>query len=106
MSKEGLKKKDIQRVIQKVHLGSSISSIELDSTITTDRVEIGFPAEKLTLVTTGDLAATVTPKIGSATANTGIAATTTTSTTTTSNMFSSVEITRTSGSGKVLILAK
>lgn len=103
---EGLKKKDIQRVVQKVHMGTAVSSIELDGTTTTDRVEIGFPAEKVTLVTTGDLAAGVLPKIGDANANTSIAATTTAGTTVTSNMFSAVVITRTGGAGKVIILAK
>lgn len=106
MSTEGLKKKDIQRAVQKVHTGTTVSSIELDGTTTTDRVELGFPVEKLTLVTTGDLAAQVTPKVGEANANAAIAATTTAGTTTTSNMCSAVEISRTSGSGKVIILAK
>lgn len=103
---EGYKKKDIQRAVQKVHTGTTISSKELDGTTTTDRVEIGFPAEKVTLVTTGDLSADVTPKIGDANSNAAITATTAPSTTTTGNMFSAVEISRNSGSGKVLILAK
>jgi len=103
---EGYKKKDIQRVVQKVHTGTSISSIALDSSITSDRVEIGFPAEKVTLVTTGSLVAQVTPKLGAVTANVAISASTTISTTVTSNMFSALEIVRTSGDGKVIILAK
>lgn len=106
MSTEGYKKKDIQRAVQKVHTGTAISSQDLDATITTDRIEIGFPAEKLTLVTTGTLAANVTPKIGDTNANAAIAATTVVSTTVTGNMFSSVEISRTGGSGRVIILAK
>ena len=106
MSIEGLKKRDIQRAVQKVHIGTSVSSEHLDDVNTTDRVELGFSAEKITLVTTGDLAATVTPVIGAATAHTAINATTTASTTTTTNMFSAVDIAWTSGSGKVLILAK
>lgn len=106
MSTEGLKKKDIQRKVQKVHLGTAVSSIELNGTTTTDVVEIGFPAEKITLVTTGGLTANVTPKIGDADANTAIAASGTVSTTTTSNMFAAVQITRTAGTGKVIILAK
>lgn len=106
MAQEGLKKKDIQRGVQKVHQGTSVSSSTLDGTNTTERIEIGFPAEKVTLVTTGNLAANVTPMIGGANSNTAIAASTTPSTTTTSHMFSAVLISRTSGSGKVLILAK
>lgn len=106
MAQEGLKKKDKQRAVQKVHIGAAISSASLDGTTTSDRVELGFPAEKLTLVCTGDLAASVQPLVGPANANTAIAATTTASTTTLSNMCSAVQITRTSGSGKVIILAK
>jgi hypothetical protein len=106
MAKQGYKKKDLQRAVQKVHIGSSISSKELSEETPTERIEVGFPAEKLTLVTTGNLAATVTPKIGVANSNTGIAATTTPSTTTTTNMFSAVEISWVSGAGKVLLLAK
>lgn len=106
MSTEGYKKKDIQRSVQKVHLGSALSSKELDDTETTERVEIGFPAEKVTLVTTGDLEADVTPKLGSANSNSAISATTTIDTTTTTHMFTALEISRTAGSGKVLILAK
>ena len=103
---EGLKKKDIQRSVQKVKMGTAVSSATLDGTTTTDRVEMGFPAEKVTLVTTGTLTADVTPKVGPADANTAIAASGTASTTTTSNMFSAVEITRTAGEGTVIILAK
>lgn len=103
---EGAKKRDVQRQVQKVHQGTSVSSIELDADTTTTKVEIGFPAEKITLVTTGDLAAQVTPQIGGAAANAAIAASNTPSTTTTSNMFTVVSISRTSGSGRVLILAK
>lgn len=106
MATQGAKKRDLQRTVQKVHLGASVSSVELSADLTSTKVEIGFPAEKLTLVTTGDLVAQVTPKIGGAAANAAIAATTTTSTTVTSNMFSVVEISRTSGTGQVLILAK
>lgn len=105
MATEGLKKRDIQRNVQKVHLGSSVSSDVL-SAAGTVRIELGFPAEKLTIVTTGNLAANVTPKLGAANSNTAIAATTTISTTTTSHMFCAVEIAWTSGSGQVLILAK
>lgn len=106
MAQEGYKKKDIQRGVQRVHVGSSVSSASLDASNTTDRVELGFPAEKLTLVCTGDLAATVQPLVGPANANTAISATTSPSTTTTSHMCSAVQITRTAGSGKVIILAK
>ncbi len=106
MAAEGLKKKDMQRGVQKVHLGACISSDEINTTLTTQRVELGFPAEKVTLVTSGDLAANVTPMIGNSNSNAAIAATTTPSTTTTTNMFSAVLITRTSGTGRVLILAK
>ena len=97
---------DIQRAVQKVHIGTAISSIQLDATELSDLVEIGFPAEKVTLVTSGDLVAQVTPKIGNANANIAIAASGTASTTITSNMFSALQITRTSGEGKVIILAK
>lgn len=106
MSTEGLKKKDIQRAVQKVHTGTTVSSSELDATNIEDRVEMGFPGEKLTLVATGDLAVNVTPQIGDADANTAIAVSSTAITTTTSNMFSSLKIERTSGSGRVIILAK
>lgn len=102
----GLKKRDIQRGVQKVHVGSAISSEELNASATSAKVELGFPAEKLTVVTTGNLVATVLPKIGAASSNAGIAASTTAITTVTSHMFSSVEITWTSGTGQVLILAK
>ena len=103
---EGLKKKDIQRAVQKVHTGTTVSSSELSNDKTFERVEIGFPAEKITVVTTGDLVADVIPKIGEVNANAPIAATTTTSTTITSNMFSAVRINRQSGTGKVILLAK
>lgn len=106
MAQEGYKKKDKQRAVQKVHVGCSISSAVLDASNTTDRVELGFPAEKLTLVCTGDLACTVQPMIGSGNSNTAINATTTVSTTTLSHMAASVMITRVSGSGKLVILAK
>lgn len=105
MSTESHKKKDIQRAIQKVHLGAAISSDELSAAGIVN-LEIGFPAEKITLVTTGNLVANVTPKIGAVNANAAIAATTTISTTTTGNMFASVEIAWTSGVGRVIILAK
>lgn len=98
-------KKDIQRIVQKGN-GVSISSSEMASAEDNQRLEIGFPAEKVTLVTTGNLQATVTPKVGKADANSGIAATTTAGTTVTSNLFSAVEITWTSGTGKVLVLAR
>ena len=106
MYTEGYKKKDIQRAIQKVLFGSAVSSKQLNATETTDRVEVGFPAEKLTIVTTGTLTAQVIPKIGAANANAAIAASATAGTTVTSNMFASVEITRTAGEGRVIILAK
>ena len=99
MAAEGLKKKDIQRGVQKVKLGSSISSIELSLSVTSDVVELGFPAEKVTLVTTGNLAASVQPKAGPADSHTAISASTTISTTTTTHMFSALLITRTSGTG-------
>jgi len=106
MAAEGLKKKDIQRGVQRVHLGTSTSSIPLDATTTTDRIELGFPAEKITLVCTGTLAATVQPMAGPANSNTAISATTTASTTTLSNMATAVVVTRTAGAGKLVILAK
>ena len=106
MAAEGLKKKDIQRGVQRVHLGTSTSSIALDGTTTTDKVEMGFPVEKVTLVCTGNLAATVQPLVGAANSNTAISATTTPSTTTLSNMTTSFSITRTAGAGKVIIVAK
>lgn len=106
MAAEGLKKKDIQRGVQRVHTGTATMSIQIDASNTTDRVELGFPAEKVTLVTTGNLVASVQPMVGAANANTAISATTTPSTTTTSHMFTGVTITRTSGAGKLVILAK
>lgn len=106
MAQEGLKKKDKQRAVQKVHVGAAISSASLDGTTTTDRVELGFPAEKLTLVCTGDLACTVQPMVGPGNSHTAINATTTPSTTTLSHMAAAVMITRTGGSGKLIILAK
>lgn len=106
MAAEGYKKKDMQRGVQKVHTGTSVSSIQMDASNLTDRVEIGFPGSTVTLVTTGNLAASVQPIVGPANANASIAATTTPSTTTTSHMFTALVITRTSGVGKVLILVK
>lgn len=106
MAAEGYKKKDIQRGVQRVHTGTSAISITIDASNLTDRIELGFPAEKVTIVTTGNLAASVQPMIGPANSNSAIAATTTPSTTTTSHMFSSLAISRTSGAGKVIILAK
>ena len=105
MSTEGYKKKDLQRVLGRGQ-GASVSTVLMDANTTEDRVEIGFPAEKVTLVTTGNLVVTAVPKIGDADAHAGIVANTTPGTTTTSNMFSSLEVTRTSGSGKLLILAR
>lgn len=105
MAEEGYKKKDIQRAIQKVHQGTAISSDDM-SAAGTQRVEIGFPAEKITMVTTGNLVASVTPKIGAGNANAAIVANGTAATTTSGNMFAAVEIAWTSGSGRVIILAK
>jgi hypothetical protein len=104
MATEGYKKKDIQRAVKPTNV--ALSSVDLDADTTTDRVEMGFAAEKITVVTTGTLTANVTPKLGDAAANSAIAASTTASTTTTSNMFASVEIVRTGGAGKVIILAR
>lgn len=106
MATEGIKKKDKQRFRQIVDNSASVTSIELDGTTTTARLELGFAVEKVTIVTTGNLAAQVTPKVGPADANTAIAASTTASTTTLSNMCSAVEISRTSGTGRVIVLAK
>lgn len=106
MAQEGLKKRNIQRIVQKVHVGSVISSVQLDGTTTTDHLELGFPAEKLTLVCTGNLAATVQPQVGAANANAGISATTTPSTTVLTHMAASVLITRVSGTGTLIVLAK
>lgn len=106
MQERGSQKRDIQRQVQKVHTGASVSSEELSATKTSTRIEVGFAAEKITVVTTGTLTADVLPKIGNADANATIGASNTASTTTTSNMFSAIEITRTGGEGKVLILAK
>lgn len=107
MSTRGASKKDALRQVQMVRIGASVSSAVLDTDNTEDSVEIAFPAEKISVVTTGTLVATVTPKIGAANANAAIPATTTPSAVvTTSTLFSSVSISRTSGEGTVLILAK
>jgi len=106
MAQEGLKKRNIQRTVQKVHVGSAVSSVQLDGSTTTDHIELGFPAEKLTVVCTGNLAATVQPLVGPANANAAINATTTPSTTVLTNMAASVVITRVSGTGTVIVLAK
>jgi len=103
---EGLKKKDIQRSVQSVKTGTTVSSKELSATETTDVVEMGFPAERLTVVTTGTLAATVQPKIAQANAGGSVAASTTPGDSTPGVLFSAVEITRTGGEGRVIILAK
>lgn len=103
---EGLKKKDIQRTVQKVKQGTTVSSKTLDATETTDVVEMGFPAERITVVTTGTLAASVQPKVGDANSGGAIAASGTASDSTPGTLFSAVEITRTGGEGKVIILAK
>lgn len=106
MAAEGLKKKDIQRGVQRVHAGTTTASITMDASNTSDRIEMGFPAEKASIVCTGTLAASVQPMIGNANSNAAISATTTPSTTTMSHLTSSFVITRTSGTGKVIILAK
>jgi hypothetical protein len=105
MATQGYKKKDLNRVLQRGN-GVSVSTVLMDANTTEDTVEIGFPAEKVTLVTTGNLVVTATPKIGSANAHAGIVANNTVSTTTTSNMFTGIVVTRTSGAGKLLILAR
>ena len=104
MSTEGAKARDIQR-IAKNGPGVALSSEELSSG-DTSRIEIGFPAEKFTMYTTGTLTAQVTPKIGDQDANPAVSATGTVSTTTTANMFAAVEITATGGTGKLVILAR
>jgi hypothetical protein len=106
MSTEGLKKKDIQRAVQKVKMGTAVSSKKLDASTTTDRIEMGFPGERITVVTTGDLAAQVQPVVGPANTGGAIAASTTPADSTVSTLFSAVTITRTSGEGTVIVLVK
>ena len=101
---EGYKKKDIQRAVKPDSV--ALSSKELDATTTSDKIELGFAAEKMTVVTTGNLVAQVTPKIGSANSGSAVGASTTVASSTPANMFASVEISRTSGTGKLIILAK
>jgi len=106
MANEGYKKRDLGRVRQPVELGTSVSSNDMSSAADNHRIEIGMSAEKMTLVTTGNLVVDVQAQIGVANAHGVVAATTTPSTTVTTNMFSAVEVSYTSGSGKLLILAK
>jgi len=104
MAVQGYKKRDIQRAKEKP--GVSVSSKTLSASETTETIEFGYPLEKLTVVTTGTLAANVTPKLGDANANTVIAASGIVTTTVTSHMFASVEVVRTAGTGTVIVLAK
>lgn len=106
MTTEGYKKKDIQRIRQPMELGASVSSDNMSSAADNQRLEFGTALEKMTIVTTGNLVVNVQAKIGNSDANVATAANTTASTVTTTNMFSAIEITYTSGEGKLLILAK
>lgn len=103
---EGYKKSDIQRNRQKVAVGLSLTSKDMATAADNHRIELGFPAEKVTLVTTGNLAVSVQAKVGNGNSNAAINATTTVATTTLTNMASSLEISYTSGSGRLVILAK
>lgn len=106
MATEGYKKKDIQRKRQLVQTGATISSIELDGTSTADRIELGFSAERFSVVTTGDLVADVTPLLGGVAVDTATSASTTPASDTPAHLFSALSISRTSGAGKVLIAVK
>lgn len=103
---EGYKKKDIQRSRQKNDVTSHMTSGEMSSADDNQRLELGIAAEKVTLVTTGDLAVSVQPKAGTGNSHTAINASTTISTTTLNHMASALEITYTSGSGRLIVLAR
>ena len=94
-----------EKLTQKVHIGASTSSKVLDANTTEDTIELSFPAEKISMVTTGDLVAVVTGILGPANITIG-GASTTPSTVSPSHMFAGVKVVRTSGEGQLLILAK
>lgn len=102
---EGYKKKDIQSKRQKIDGTISISSKPMASADDNHSLKLGT-VEKLTMVTTGTLAVSVTPMIADKIANSAIAVTGTPSTTVLSNMAAGVKIVYTSGTGTLTILGK
>ncbi len=92
---------------QAVTVDGIAGSNEINTTNTKEFIDLGMVAEKVTLLSTGNLAADVTLKIGEVTVGATINLVAgTPQTINPAHLVKGVSIVRTSGTGRVLILAK
>lgn len=92
---------------QKVTSDAIAGSDQLDANNLSQNIDLGMAAEKVTLLSSGDLAADVDLEIGGVKVGATVALVAgTPQTISPTHLVKNAKITRTSGSGRVLILAK
>jgi len=102
----GYTRKQIERVKQVVKEGTSLSTIELDATTTTETIKFGIPVSKVSYCSSGGLAGTIIFSVdGVAFVDSTVFASGTPGSYNTHNVIA-IKVTRTAGTGKLVVAAK